>query len=82
MVKLKIGLAKDMSDVGLKSLSAEIDYDPVHLPGWTQAYRFPAVATVEVETLRQRWRNVHRFSNYKRFLVDTSVTVVDPEQKK
>src|SRR5664280_613703 len=82
VVKLKIGLAKDMSDVGLKSLTAEIDYDPIHLPGWTQAYRFPAVATVEVETLRQRWRNVHRFSNYKRFLVDTSVTVVDPEQKK
>ena len=79
---LKIGLAKDMSDVGLKSLFAEIDYDSIQLPGWTQAYRFPSVATVEVETLRQRWRNVHRFSNYKRFLVDTSVSVADPEQKK
>ncbi len=82
VVKLKIGLAKDMSDVGLKSLTAEIDYDPIQLPGWTQAYRFPSVATVEVETLRQRWRNVHRFTNYKRFLVDTSVSVADPEQKK
>lgn len=82
VMKLKIGLAKDMSDVGLKSLTAEIDYDPVRLPGWTQTYRFPSVATVEVETLRQWWRNVHRFSNYKRFLVDTSVSIADPEQKK
>ena len=82
VAKLKIGLAKDMSDVGLKSLTAEIDYEPIQLPGWTQAYRFPSVATVEVETLRQRWRNIHRFSNYKRFMVDTSVSVADPEQKK
>ncbi len=29
VAKLKVGLARDMSDVGLKSLSAEIDYDPV-----------------------------------------------------
>jgi hypothetical protein len=82
VVMLKIGLAKDMSDVGLKSLTAEIDYDSIQLPGWTQSYRFPSVATVEVETLRQRWRNVHHFSNYKRFLVDTSVSVANPEQKK
>ncbi len=82
VAKLKIGLAKDMSDVGLKSLTAEIEYDSVQLPGWTQTYRFPSVATVEVETLRQRWRNIHRFSNYRRFLVDTSVSVADPEPKK
>jgi hypothetical protein len=82
LAKIKMELAKDMSDVGLKSLAAEIDYDPIQLPGWTQAYRFPSVATVEVETLRQRWRNVHRFTHYKRFLVDTSVSVADPEQKK
>lgn len=81
VAKLQIGLAKDMSDVGLKSLSAEIDYDPIQLPGWSQTYRFPSVATVEVETLRQRWRNVHRFTHYKRFVVDTSVSVADPEPK-
>jgi hypothetical protein len=82
VAKLKVGLAKDMSDVGLKSLAAEIDYEPVRLPGWTQAYRFPSLATVEVETLRQRWRNIHRFTNYQRFLVDTSVSVADPEPRK
>lgn len=82
VAKIKLALARDMTDVGLKSLSAEIDYVPIQLPGWNQAYRFPTTATVEVETLRQRWRNVHHFTNYKRFMVDTSATVADPEQKK
>ena len=82
VAKIKLALAQDMTDVGLKSLTAEIDYEPVQLPGWKQSYRFPTVATVEVETLRQRWRNIHQFSKYKRFMVDTTATVADPEQKK
>jgi hypothetical protein len=81
VAKLQIALAKDMSDVGLKSLSAEIDYDPIQLPGWSQPYRFPSVATVEVATLRQSWRNIHHFTHYKRFVVDTSVSVSDPVPK-
>ncbi len=59
----------------MKSLVATVDYQPVRLPGWKQAYRFPSVATIDVETLRQRWRNVHRFTNYQRFMVDTESTV-------
>jgi hypothetical protein len=82
VAKLKVGLAQDMTDVGLKSLSAEIDYDAIQLPGWKQAYRFPTLATVDVETLRQHWRNVHHFSKYKRFMVDTAASVSGPEQKK
>ena len=81
VAKLTLTLARDMSDVGLKSLTAEILYDPVQLPGWNWTYRFPSTTTVEVETLRQRWRNVHRFTNYKRFMVDSSATVASPEQK-
>lgn len=82
VARIKVGLVQDMSDVGLKSLTAEIEYEPIQLPGWQQAYRFPTVATVDVETLRQRWRNIHHFSNYKRFMVDSSATVTGPEQKK
>lgn len=80
VARIKIDLAQDMSDVGLKSLEADISYDPLQLTGWKQAYRFPTVATVEVETLRQRWRNVHTFTRYKRFVVDTTSDV--PEQSK
>jgi hypothetical protein len=80
VARIRVELARDMGDVGLKSLRAEIQYDPLQLPGWKQAYRFPAIATVDVETLRQRWQNVHRFSNYKRFLVDASASEKEPSE--
>ncbi len=77
VARIKLDLAQDMSDVGLKSLEADITYDPLQLPGWRQAYRFPTVATVDVETLRQRWRNVHTFTRYRRFVVDTTSDVAE-----
>lgn len=76
-VRMEAQLSSDMHDVGLKSLRATIDFAPVVLPGWSQSYNFPTVATIEVMTLRQHWRNVHRFTDYKRFLVDTQQTVSD-----
>jgi hypothetical protein len=75
ITRIKAHLSNDMHDVGLRSLRAEIDYAPVKLPDWPQTYRFPTLATVEVETLRQHWKNVHHFTEYKRFLVDTQETV-------
>ena len=75
VARIESTLERDMSDVGLKSLIATVDYQPVQLPGWSQAYRFPASAVIDVETLRQHWSNVHHFTNYQRFMVDTESTV-------
>lgn len=74
VARIEASLEQDMSDVGLKSLVVAVDYQPVQLPGWSQAYRFPSTATIEVETLRQGWRNVHHFTNYQRFMVNTEST--------
>ena len=38
-------------------------------------YWFPTQATVEVETPRQHWRNLHRFTEYKKFSVSTEEKV-------
>lgn len=81
VARLEAHVSKDMTDVGLRSLSADVSYAPVQLPGWSEAYRFPSKATVEVETLRQRWRNVHQFTNYQRFTVDTQVNVAKSNAK-
>ncbi len=81
LARIEATLGTDMRDVGLRSLSVQVDYAPVRLPGWTQVYRFPVLATIEVETLRQHWRNVHRFSDYKRFLVGTSESVSSQTEK-
>lgn len=81
IARIESGLANDMRDVGLVSLMVTVDYEPVSLPGWNQTYRFPVVATVEVQSLRQHWRNVHRFTNYQRFMVDTQQSVADKNVK-
>ncbi len=75
VARIETGLQRAMSDVGLRLLRAEIAYAPFRLPGWEREYRFPVEADVEVETLRQHWRNVHRFTKYQRFMVDTQESV-------
>lgn len=82
VARIETGLQKDMHDVGLRSLSAEIAYQPIQLPGWDREYRFPVEVDVEVETLRQHWRNVHHFSHYQRFMVDTQESVSNDMGKK
>jgi hypothetical protein len=75
IARIEATVSKDMQDVGLRSLKADVTYSPVPLPGWQRTYRFPAEAIIDVETLRQHWRNIHRFSKYQRFTVDTEVAV-------
>jgi hypothetical protein len=67
-------LGSSMADLGLKSYRSEVEYAPVALPQ-AKNYLLPAVATVEVITAKQHWKNVHRFTNYKLFSVSTTESV-------
>ena len=73
--KINAELNESMEDVGLKALRTEVRYAPVTFPSAKQAYCLPATATVEVETPRQHWRNVHRFTAYKRFSTSVQSTI-------
>jgi hypothetical protein len=66
-----------MQDIGLKTLNSEVDYSPVAFRDTHDTYWFPAQATVEVETARQHWRNLHRFTDYKKFSVSTEEQVAN-----
>lgn len=68
-------LAASMEDLGLKSFHSEVDYAAVAFGNPSKTYLLPAQATVEVRTQRQRWKNVHRFSNYRLFSVSTTENV-------
>ncbi|MBV8205259.1 MAG: hypothetical protein JO041_00575 [Acidobacteria bacterium] len=70
IVKMEAGLEQAMEDIGLRVLHTEVEYGPVPLKGVDASIRLPQMAKVEVETLRQHWENVHRFSGYQRFSVD------------
>ncbi|HUA16814.1 MAG TPA: hypothetical protein VMG31_16090 [Verrucomicrobiae bacterium] len=76
IAKIEAGIADSLVDVGLKSLSSEIDFAPVSFAENQHVYWFPAEVRVEVETPRQHWRNLHRFTAYKRFSVSTEDQVI------
>lgn len=75
ITRIEAGLENSMVDVGLKKFTTTVEYAPVKLPGLDRNYSFPQRATVEVESLRQHWINIHDFSDYKRFSVSTDVTI-------
>jgi hypothetical protein len=73
--KIVAGLDNGLDDVGLHMLRSEVEYMPVPLRDAKQTYWFPSLATIEVETPRQHWRNTHRFTDYKQFSVSTEEVV-------
>ena len=65
------GLSAPMSDINLKALEMDVHYDPQVFGTVADAYWLPSTATISIRTERQHWRNVHQYSNYKRFSVNS-----------
>jgi len=68
-------IGSGMEDLGLKGLRTEVDYASVSFAPDPRTYWLPAQATVEVNTAKQRWKNVHRFTNYHLFSVSVTESV-------
>jgi len=79
ILRITAGLEGSMDDVGLRSLDADVRYAAVRFAGDPAEHWLPDTATVEAQTPRQHWRNIHRFTNYKRFTVDTKETVASAQ---
>jgi hypothetical protein len=62
-------------DLGLESLSSEVQYVPISFSGQSAPYWLPTMAKIEVQTRHQHWRNTHQFSRHRLFNVDTQSTV-------
>jgi hypothetical protein len=75
IARIEAGIADTLQDVGLKSLRSEIEFAPLTFADVKQAYWFPTQARVEVETPKQHWRNLHQFTQYKKFSVSTEEQV-------
>jgi hypothetical protein len=78
VTRIQAGLGDSLAEVGLLRLDAEVTYAQVHFNGST-AYWLPVEAVIDAETRRQHWRNRHVFSEYKRFDVETDVTIGAPK---
>ena len=69
IAKIDAGIGDTLADVGLKSLNSEIEF--VAQKFGAQSYWLPAQASVDVETPRQHWHNIHQFTDYKAFSVSS-----------
>ena len=75
IARVEASIGDTLQDVGLKSLQAEIEFAPLPLADPKLVYWFPTRASVEVQTPRQHWRNLHQFTDYKKFSVATEEKV-------
>jgi hypothetical protein len=73
--RIVAGIAGPMSDFNLKALEMDVQYNPFEFPPAKGVYWLPATATVDIQTPLQHWRNIHEYSNYKRFSVATEEKV-------
>jgi hypothetical protein len=73
--RISTDLGISMEDLGLKRFHSDVEYAPVGFARQTKTYWLPAQATVEVDTPKQHWKNVHHFSGYHLFSVSTSEEV-------
>ena len=80
VVRIESGLVAPMDDIGLQTMHIQINYSSMKLHCSDRAIRYPASVYVEVETKKQHWRNIHLFTNYKRFGVSTEVAVSEKKQ--
>lgn len=65
--KLIASVDASLSDLGLQGMRSEIHYAMMQFHDPEEAYWMPISASIDVETPRQHWRNVHRFGSCKRF---------------
>ena len=70
IVKLEAIVDSSMSDLGLTSMRSEVHYAHHSFRDPAESIWIVESATIEVETPHQHWRNLHRFSDYKRFNVN------------
>lgn len=68
VARMEADLMRTLDDIGLAALRAEVDYSA--LEGAAGVW-LPKEAAIEARTRRQRWRNVHEFSGFRKFDVQT-----------
>jgi hypothetical protein len=81
ITRLTAAVDSSLSDLGLREMQSDIHYALVQFHDPDEAYWMPVSATIDLETPLQHWRNVHRFTAYRRFRASIEIEGLK-EQKK
>jgi hypothetical protein len=77
LARITAGVEQGLDDIGMKWLRSDVQFAPITFKNTNETIWFPLDANVEVETPRQHWRNLHHFTDYKRFSVSTEEKVAE-----
>jgi len=66
---MSAGLVAPMKDINIEKFRVEVTYTPQTFPADSSVRWLPSRAMVEIQTALQHWRNIHFYSQYKRFTV-------------
>jgi len=80
VAKLVASMDSSLSDLGLQGMRSEIHYATVRFHDPDESYWMPISAIIDVETPRQHWRNIHRFTGYRRFRATIKVEDLEAKQ--
>ena len=72
-IEAEFGFESKDKDMPVKAVRAELVYGPVVLRDEKTPRVLPVSATIDLETPRQHWRNIHRFLDYRKYRVTTSL---------
>lgn len=78
IARLVSALREPLTEIGLDQVEARVEYAPLDLSDPT--VWMPVEASIEAATEHQLWRNTHRFTDYRRFQVETDFRIEDPNQ--
>ena len=67
--RIDVTISSGISDAGIKAINTSELFQPVVLQGQDAPELLPSVATINLETPRQHWRNIHHFSDYRKYRV-------------
>jgi hypothetical protein len=75
IVRIVAELAIPLADRGLESLTSDVQYAPVRFANSDQAFWLPSSASIDIASRLQHWRNIHWFTEYRRFSVTVESVV-------
>ena len=75
------GLDAPMKDINLKALQMEVSYVPQDFSSAKDSYWLPSIATVSIGSQQQHWRNVHQYSKYRIFSINSEQNIQSPVNK-
>jgi hypothetical protein len=64
-------LISPLKDINIFAFDVEVAYKLQSFASDPESRWLPSTAIISVQTARQHWRNTHRFSQYKRFTVES-----------